>query len=62
MTDWRTPARCHEGGCPRVRITPGAVYIGSTTHWATTRLTRQEWRDLQTAIRAGEFDLEDRDA
>ncbi|MFJ2867299.1 DUF397 domain-containing protein [Kitasatospora sp. NPDC087314] len=57
--DWKRPEACGEGAsCPEVAITSDAVYIRSSLlPDAVAHLTTDEWRDLLTAIRAGEFDL-----
>ncbi|MDH6707067.1 hypothetical protein P3T27_003796 [Kitasatospora sp. MAA19] len=57
--EWRKPSACGDGNnCPEVAITSDTVYIRSSLlPDAVAHLTTDEWRDLLTAIRAGEFDL-----
>ncbi|MFJ9694144.1 DUF397 domain-containing protein [Kitasatospora sp. NPDC101183] len=55
---WTRPSACaNASNCPEVAITPDAVYIRSSLlPDAIAQLTTKEWRDLSTAIRAGEFE------
>ncbi|MEV7925080.1 MULTISPECIES: DUF397 domain-containing protein [unclassified Kitasatospora] len=57
--EWRKPSACGDGNnCPEVAITSDAVYVRSTLlPDAIAQLTPAEWRDLLSAIRAGEFDV-----
>ncbi|MGV9268833.1 DUF397 domain-containing protein [Kitasatospora sp. NPDC003701] len=57
--DWQRPSACGDGNnCPEVAITPDAVYLRSSLHpTSVAQLTTDEWRDLLTAIRNGEFDV-----
>ncbi|MFJ2189578.1 DUF397 domain-containing protein [Kitasatospora sp. NPDC087861] len=56
---WKRPDACADANaCPEVAITSDTVYIRSSLlPDAVAHLTTDEWRDLLTAIRAGEFDL-----
>ncbi|GHF61972.1 hypothetical protein GCM10018790_44950 [Kitasatospora xanthocidica] len=56
--EWRKPNACGDGNnCPEVAITSDAVYVRSSLlPDAVAQLTPTEWRDLVSAIRAGEFD------
>lgn len=56
--DWERPAACsNASNCPEVSIGPDAVYVRSSLlPDAIAQLTPAEWRDLVSAIRAGEFD------
>ncbi|MEV8323830.1 DUF397 domain-containing protein [Kitasatospora sp. NPDC056731] len=55
---WQRPEACGEGpSCPEVAVTSDAVYVRSSLlPDAIAQLTTDEWRDLLSAIRAGEFD------
>ncbi|MFE6054307.1 DUF397 domain-containing protein [Kitasatospora sp. NPDC056446] len=55
---WKRPKACADANaCPEVLITPDAVHIRSSLlPEAIAQLTPTEWRDLVSAIRAGEFD------
>ncbi|MFJ8625728.1 DUF397 domain-containing protein [Kitasatospora sp. NPDC093550] len=55
---WHRPAACGDGNnCPEVAVTSHAVYVRSSLMPdAIAQLTPTEWRDLVSAIRAGEFD------
>ncbi|MEU3566665.1 DUF397 domain-containing protein [Kitasatospora sp. NPDC006786] len=55
---WKRPEACPDGAsCPEVAIAPDAVYVRSSLlPDAIAQLTPDEWRDLVSAIRAGEFD------
>ncbi|MFJ2808435.1 DUF397 domain-containing protein [Kitasatospora sp. NPDC087271] len=59
ILDWQRPEACGEGAsCPEVAVTSDAVYVRSTLlPDAIAQLTPTEWRDLLSAIRAGEFDV-----
>ncbi|MBO1416276.1 DUF397 domain-containing protein [Streptomyces sp. FH025] len=61
MTDlnWKRPKACaNANNCPEVAMTDGAVYVRSSLlPDAIAQLTTDEWRDLVTAIRNGEYDL-----
>ncbi|MFE6054305.1 DUF397 domain-containing protein [Kitasatospora sp. NPDC056446] len=52
------PSACaNASNCPEVSINPDAVYVRSSLlPDAIAQLTPTEWRDLVSAIRAGEFD------
>ncbi|MFD4656569.1 DUF397 domain-containing protein [Kitasatospora sp. NPDC058444] len=54
---WKRPAACPDGAsCPEVAIAPEAVYVRSSLRpEAVAQLDVDEWRDLVSAIRAGEF-------
>ncbi|MFJ9694145.1 DUF397 domain-containing protein [Kitasatospora sp. NPDC101183] len=56
--DWKRPKTCADANaCPEVAIGANAVYVRSSLlPDAIAQLTPIEWRDLLTAIRAGEFD------
>ncbi|MFE7637385.1 DUF397 domain-containing protein [Kitasatospora sp. NPDC057518] len=56
---WRRPTACGDGNnCPEVAVTSDAVYVRSSLlPDAIAQLTPDEWHDLVSAIRAGEFDL-----
>ncbi|MFD7586608.1 DUF397 domain-containing protein [Kitasatospora sp. NPDC059811] len=56
---WARPAACsNSGNCPEVAVTSEAVYIRSSLlPDAIAQLTPTEWRELLSAIRAGEFDV-----
>ncbi|MGW2867402.1 DUF397 domain-containing protein [Kitasatospora sp. NPDC001225] len=56
---WTRPNACsNAGNCPEVAITTDAVYVRSSfLPDAVAQLTPTEWRDLASAIRAGEFDV-----
>ncbi|MFB7124786.1 DUF397 domain-containing protein [Kitasatospora sp. NPDC056273] len=56
---WRRPTACGDGNnCPEVAVTSDAVYVRSSLlPDAIAQLTPDEWRDLVSAIRSGEFDL-----
>ncbi|MFE4519193.1 DUF397 domain-containing protein [Kitasatospora sp. NPDC056783] len=55
---WQRPTACGDGNnCPEVAVTANAVFVRSSLRPdAITRLDVSEWRDLVSAIRAGEFD------
>ncbi|MGW3229486.1 DUF397 domain-containing protein [Kitasatospora sp. NPDC001095] len=55
---WRKPSACGDGNnCPEVAIGPDGIYVRSSLRRdAIAQLTLDEWRDLVSAIRAGEFD------
>ncbi|MFF3004508.1 DUF397 domain-containing protein [Kitasatospora sp. NPDC057940] len=59
ILDWRRPEACGEGAsCPEVAVTSDAVYVRSNLRpEAIAQLTTDEWHDLVSAIRAGEFDV-----
>ncbi|MET8545353.1 DUF397 domain-containing protein [Kitasatospora sp. NPDC004799] len=54
---WIRPSACsNAGNCPEVSITSDAVYVRSSLRPdAIAQLDVSEWRDLLSAIRAGEF-------
>ncbi|MFJ6383795.1 DUF397 domain-containing protein [Kitasatospora sp. NPDC092039] len=54
---WQRPTACGDGNnCPEVAFTSEAVYVRSSLQPdAIAQLTPDEWRDLASAIRAGEF-------
>ncbi|MFE5582880.1 DUF397 domain-containing protein [Kitasatospora sp. NPDC056531] len=56
---WIRPSACsNASNCPEVAITPDSVYVRSSLlPDAIAQLTTDEWRDLVSAIRAGEFDV-----
>ncbi|MER7752989.1 DUF397 domain-containing protein [Kitasatospora sp. NPDC097643] len=56
---WKRPEACADANaCPEVAIAEGSVYVRSSLQpTAIAQLTTEEWRDLLSAIRAGEFDL-----
>ncbi|MFF2141361.1 DUF397 domain-containing protein [Kitasatospora sp. NPDC058190] len=56
---WKRPEACPDGSsCPEVAIGPDSVYVRSSLlPDAIAQLTTDEWRDLVSAIRAGEFDV-----
>ncbi|MFE2724365.1 DUF397 domain-containing protein [Kitasatospora sp. NPDC059327] len=56
---WKRPEACQDGAsCPEVAITPDAVYLRSSLHpTSVAQLTTDEWRDLLSGIRNGEFDV-----
>ncbi|MFD4394118.1 DUF397 domain-containing protein [Kitasatospora sp. NPDC058397] len=56
---WQRPESCGDGAsCPEVAVTSEAIYIRSSLlPDAIAQLTPAEWRDLVSAIRAGEFDV-----
>ncbi|MFB7124787.1 DUF397 domain-containing protein [Kitasatospora sp. NPDC056273] len=56
---WKRPMACPDGAsCPEVAVAPDAVYVRSSlAPDAVAQLTPDEWHDLVSAIRAGEFDL-----
>ncbi|MGW3075464.1 DUF397 domain-containing protein [Kitasatospora sp. NPDC001132] len=57
-THWKRPKACADANaCPEVAIGPDAVYVRSSLRPdAIAQLDVSEWRDLVSAIRAGEFD------
>ncbi|MFE4971774.1 DUF397 domain-containing protein [Kitasatospora sp. NPDC056651] len=54
---WQRPTACGDGNnCPEVAIGPDAVFVRSSLRPdGIAHLTPDEWRDLVSAIRAGEF-------
>ncbi|MEV8323828.1 DUF397 domain-containing protein [Kitasatospora sp. NPDC056731] len=56
---WTRPSACADSSnCAEVAITSDAVYIRSSLQpYAIAELTKDEWRDLASGIRGGEFDL-----
>ncbi|MBO1416277.1 DUF397 domain-containing protein [Streptomyces sp. FH025] len=56
---WIRPSACsNASNCPEVAIADGTVYVRSSLlPDAVAQLTTDEWRDLVTAIRNGEYDL-----
>ncbi|MFE7590873.1 DUF397 domain-containing protein [Kitasatospora sp. NPDC057512] len=56
---WTRPTSCaNSNNCPEVAMAPEAVYVRSSLlPDAIAQLTPDEWRDLVSAIRAGEFDV-----
>ncbi|MBV2154118.1 DUF397 domain-containing protein [Kitasatospora sp. SUK 42] len=56
---WTRPTSCaNANNCPEVAIADGTVYVRSSLlPDAVAQLTPDEWRDLVSAIRNGEFDL-----
>ncbi|MFE4519192.1 DUF397 domain-containing protein [Kitasatospora sp. NPDC056783] len=54
---WTRPRACaNAGNCPEVAITTDAVFVRSSLRPdGIAQLTPDEWRDLVSAIRAGEF-------
>lgn len=56
---WIRPAACaNASNCPEVAITPDTVYLRSSLQPdAVAQLTTDEWRDLLSGIRNGEFDV-----
>ncbi|MFF2616559.1 DUF397 domain-containing protein [Kitasatospora sp. NPDC058046] len=56
---WTRPTSCpNANNCPEVAVAPDAVYVRSSLlPDAVAQLTPDEWRDLVSAIRAGEFDV-----
>ncbi|MFH8382990.1 DUF397 domain-containing protein [Kitasatospora sp. NPDC018058] len=56
---WIRPSACsNAGNCPEVAITPDTVFVRSSLlPAAIAQLTTDEWRDLVSAIRDGEFDV-----
>ncbi|MFB7616409.1 hypothetical protein [Kitasatospora sp. NPDC056181] len=53
------PTACADSNnCPEVAITAETVYLRSSLHPSSiAQLTKDEWRDLLTGIRNGEFDV-----
>ncbi|MFJ1934995.1 DUF397 domain-containing protein [Kitasatospora sp. NPDC088160] len=56
---WQRPESCGDAAsCPEVAVTSDAVYVRSSLRPdAIAQLDVTEWRDLVSAIRAGEFDV-----
>ncbi|MFI9330660.1 DUF397 domain-containing protein [Kitasatospora sp. NPDC052868] len=56
---WRKPGACGDGNnCAEVAVTHDAVYVRSSLRpSAIAQLTTDEWRDLLSGIRNGEFDV-----
>ncbi|MBD0671231.1 DUF397 domain-containing protein [Streptomyces sp. CBMA156] len=56
---WTRPSSCaNSNNCPEVAVTDGAVYVRSSLlPDAIAQLTPDEWRNLVSAIRSGEFDV-----
>ncbi|MFE4519194.1 DUF397 domain-containing protein [Kitasatospora sp. NPDC056783] len=54
---WQRPKSCADANaCPEVAIGPDAVFVRSSLRPdGIAQLTPDEWRDLVSAIRAGEF-------
>ncbi|MFF2042253.1 DUF397 domain-containing protein [Kitasatospora sp. NPDC058170] len=57
--DWQRPEACPDGAsCPEVAITADTVYLRSSLQPnSVAQLTRDEWRDLLSGVRNGEFDI-----
>jgi len=54
---WRKPSFCSGGECPEIAEKDGRVLVRSTlAPRAVARLTPEEFRDLQLAIRNHEYD------
>ncbi|GAA2990132.1 hypothetical protein GCM10010519_24780 [Streptomyces lactacystinicus] len=55
---WARPTSCaNSNNCPEVAVADNAVFVRSSLlPDAVAQLTLSEWRDLVSAIRAGEFD------
>ncbi|MFJ6383794.1 DUF397 domain-containing protein [Kitasatospora sp. NPDC092039] len=55
---WTRPSSCaNANNCPEVAVAGDAVFVRSSLRPdAIAQLTPDEWRDLVSAIRAGEFD------
>ncbi|WP_078589280.1 MULTISPECIES: DUF397 domain-containing protein [Streptomyces] len=56
---WIRPSACsNASNCPEVSVTSDTVYVRSSLRpEAIAQLDVSEWRDLVSAIRAGEFDV-----
>ncbi|MBO1420188.1 DUF397 domain-containing protein [Streptomyces sp. FH025] len=59
METWKRPKACADANsCPEVAMGPDAVFVRSSLRPdAIAQLTADEWRDLVSAIRNGEFDV-----
>ncbi|MFD0412056.1 DUF397 domain-containing protein [Kitasatospora sp. NPDC127116] len=55
---WARPTSCaNSNNCPEVAVADNTVFVRSSLlPDAVAQLTLSEWRDLVSAIRAGEFD------